>query len=132
MQDNSEIVKGYPYSIEGRAKEALDQHEQCVIAIENDDLVAAERAAREHNQGAHLARLPIMFEMNMADNKSRYLYSYKTAVPINCVFPAKNFWNELWRQNWDFYLFHYNIILLNDFNRGQTCHQETAKGGFII
>ena len=60
-------------AVEGRVEEALDQHEQIVIAIENHDPQAAENVARIHIQGSHRARLILMLERDLGPNPQQKL-----------------------------------------------------------
>lgn len=66
LEESMALLGPTSLSVDGRAKEALDQHEAIVAAIESHDCKAAEATARAHIKGSHRARLTLMFEQDLA------------------------------------------------------------------
>lgn len=62
LEESMALLGPTSLAVEGRAAEALAEHEQIVGAIEKRDSKAAEKIARIHIQGSHKARLRLMFD----------------------------------------------------------------------
>ena len=64
LRNSLALLQGTTFAVDGRAEEALGEHQAILAAIKARDPDAADRAARAHIQAAERTRLGMLFEMD--------------------------------------------------------------------